>query len=65
MTLDLDAASKRLLKMHLLHRGLNKRIAKALRVDPSYVSKVASGIRSNAAIMEEILRELRAIQNSK
>jgi transcriptional regulator with XRE-family HTH domain len=65
MTLELDAASKRLLKNHLLHRGLNNRIAKRFGVDPSYVSKVACGHRANVEIMEEILRELRAIQNSK
>jgi hypothetical protein len=65
MTLELDAASKKLLKTHLLHRGLNKRITKRLQLDPSYVSKVVRGYRANTAIMEEILRELRKISQTK
>ena len=63
--MTLDAASKKLLKMHLLHRGLNNRIAKTLRVDPSYVSKVACGHRANVEIMDEIILELRRIQRTK
>ena len=65
VTLELDPATQRLLKMHALHRGMNKRIAKRLRVDASYVSKVAGGSRNNAEILEEIMKELRKIQQTK
>jgi hypothetical protein len=41
-----------LLKRHLLHRGIYIRIAKKMRVDASYVSRVASGERKSAKVKE-------------
>src|SRR5271169_1718333 len=42
-------------------RGLYARVARKLRVDPSYVSRVARGERQSARIEKAIRRELRNI----
>jgi hypothetical protein len=44
-----------------LIRGLYGRVAKQLKVDPSYVSRVARGERQSAAIEASLERELRRI----
>jgi len=50
-----------LLKLHRRHEGLYRRIASKLRVDPSYVSRVASGNRASEVIMRALLEELKDI----
>lgn len=42
-------------------RGLYARVARKLRVDPSYVSRVARGERNSARVEKAIQRELRNI----
>ena len=42
-------------------RGLYARVARKLRVDPSYVSRVARGQRQSARIEKALRRELRSI----
>ncbi len=44
-----------------LIRGLYGRVAKQLKVDPSYVSRVARGERQSEAIEASLERELRRI----
>jgi len=44
-----------------LIRGLYGRVAKQLKVDPSYVSRVARGERQSGAIEAALERELRRI----
>ena len=47
-----------LLRSYKLQRGLYARVAKSLGVDPSYVSRVASGKRHSDRIERAVLREL-------
>jgi len=42
-------------------RGLYGRVARQLRLDPSYVSRVARGERKSAAIESALEREMRRI----
>ncbi len=42
-------------------RGLYARVARRLRVDPSYVSRVARGERQSARIEKALRREIRSI----
>jgi hypothetical protein len=53
-----------LLKRHLLHRGIYFRIAKKMRVDASYVSRVASGERKSAKVERAVIVELKRIEAS-
>jgi hypothetical protein len=54
--------TQRLLELHSrLHLGLNERVAKRLRVSPSYVSLVARGKRTNERIMAELVKELQRL----
>jgi hypothetical protein len=46
-----------------LIRGLYGRVAKQLRVDPSYVSRVARGERQSDVIEASLERELRRIMS--
>lgn len=46
-----------------LIRGLYGRVAKQLKVDPSYVSRVARGERQSDAIEASLERELRRIMS--
>jgi len=48
----------RLLKIYAIQRGLFSRIAKRLKVDPSYVSRVANGQRKSERIRHAIEAEL-------
>ncbi len=47
-----------LLKSYKLQKGLYARVAKSLGVDPSYVSRVASGERHSDRVKRAMLREL-------
>jgi hypothetical protein len=51
-----------LLKRHLLHRGIYVRVAKKMRVDASYVSRVASGERNSAKVERAVVVELERIE---
>ena len=53
------------LKWHRLHLGLYARVAKRLRVNPSYVSRVARGKRQSDDVRKALLTELSRIRESK
>jgi hypothetical protein len=53
---------RRLLRKHRLQRGVYLRVAKRLGVDPSYVSKVASGKIISLEIYRALLKELQRIE---
>jgi hypothetical protein len=40
------------------------RVARKLRITPSYVSKVATGARQNEKVMQALLRELHRIESA-
>jgi transcriptional regulator with XRE-family HTH domain len=49
------------LKWHRLHLGLYARVAKRLRLNPSYVSRVARGKRQSDDVRKALLQELSRI----
>ena len=51
-----------LLENHQLHLGLFKRISQRLGVDPSYVSRVASGSRTSESVMRILVDELNTLR---
>ncbi len=53
-----------IIKGHMLHLGLyrHRRVANKLEVDPSYVSRVATGKRKNLKVRRALLDELRKLQ---
>jgi transcriptional regulator with XRE-family HTH domain len=53
---------RKLLRKHRLHDGVYVRVAKRLRVHPSYVSKVASGRTVSLEIYRALLKELQRIE---
>jgi transcriptional regulator with XRE-family HTH domain len=53
------------LQAYLSQRGLFSRVAKKLGIDPSYVSRVANGHRSNDAIEKAIETELNKVRSIK
>jgi hypothetical protein len=53
------------LQVYFSQRGLFSRVAKKLGIDPSYVSRVANGHRSNDEIEKAIETELKKIRSSK
>ena len=53
--------TEELLRRHRLHEGLFARVAKKLRVNPSYVSRVVRGQRQSERIMAAVVAELRRI----
>jgi hypothetical protein len=53
---------RQLLRKHHLHDGVYVRVAKRLGVDPSYVSKVASGKIISLEIHRALLKELKRIK---
>lgn len=52
------------IQAYALQRGLFSRVAKKLGVDPSYVSRVANGYRTNKRIMRVIEAELNKIDGA-
>jgi DNA-binding transcriptional regulator YdaS (Cro superfamily) len=52
-----------LLKAHRLHSGVYRRVADQLGVNPSYVSRVATGQRKGPKVRRVLLEELRKIQS--
>jgi hypothetical protein len=60
---QISEEDQRLLELHSRrHLGLDERVAKRLRVSPSYVSLVARGKRRNEVIMAELLKELTEVE---
>ena len=53
---------KALIKAHRLHAGVYRRVADKLGVNPSYVSRVATGKRKGVRVESALLAELRKIQ---
>jgi transcriptional regulator with XRE-family HTH domain len=53
------------LKWHRLHLGLYARVAKRLRVNPSYVSRVARGKRQSDDVKRALLQGLARISQLK
>jgi hypothetical protein len=53
---------KALIKAHRLHSGVYRRVADKLKVNPSYVSRVATGKRKGVRVRSALLAELRKIQ---
>lgn len=53
---------KALLRWHKLHAGVYARVARQMSVDPSYVSRVASGKRQSEQIERALLSEIMRIQ---
>jgi hypothetical protein len=51
-----------IIKRHMLHLGLYRRVANKLEVDPSYVSRVATGKRKNLKVRRALMDELRKLQ---
>jgi hypothetical protein len=61
---DVDLNKKRaLLKWHKLHTGVYDRVARKLKVHPSYVSKVIAGMRTSDKIERAVVEELDRIKN--
>ena len=58
----LQLNTEELLRRHRLHEGLYARVAKKLKVDASYVSRVAEGERQSEKILTGIVEELRRIE---
>ena len=58
------AREKALIRRHHLHLGLYERIARRLRIDRSYVSRVATGQRDNQEILAALIKELKRIERS-
>jgi hypothetical protein len=56
------ADGKSLLAWHRLHEGVYARVARAMGVDASYVSRVASGQRQSEKVEHALLSELERIQ---
>jgi hypothetical protein len=54
--------TEELLRRHRLHEGLYARVAKKLRLHPSYVSRVLKGERKSDRIMSAVITELRRIE---
>jgi hypothetical protein len=50
-----------LLEWHLLHRGVYARVARKLKIDASYVSRVAAGDREAPRIRKALVSELERI----
>jgi transcriptional regulator with XRE-family HTH domain len=56
---------KMTLDSHVTQRGLFARVARKLRIDPSYVSRVANGKRNNERISQSIAAELSKTKHQK
>jgi hypothetical protein len=55
---------KALLRAHMLHAGLYRRIAVKLGLHESLVSRVARGERNQPEVRRALLEELRRIQDT-
>jgi hypothetical protein len=57
-----DAKMKALFRWHKLHIGVYARVAKVLKVDSSYVSRVANGKRQSVVVRHALAHELSKIR---
>jgi transcriptional regulator with XRE-family HTH domain len=64
MNRDAGNPTTKLLRRAALFRGIYSRVAKQLGVDPSYVSRVARGERSNADVEAALVREVQRLDSS-
>jgi hypothetical protein len=55
---------KMTLRAYVTQRGLFARVARKLRIDPSYVSRVANGKRQNDRISQAIEAELNEMRTA-
>ena len=51
-----------LLRRHRLYAGVYAKVARKLRIDASYVSRVAKGERTSDRVLRAILDELQRIE---
>ena len=65
MDRDATNASTKLLRRAALFRGLYARVAKQMGVDPSYVSRVARGQRTNADIENALIAEVQRLDSTE
>ena len=56
------ATAQQLLKWHRQHQGIYARVARRLEVDPSFVSRVATGERKSDTISHALVSEIQRIQ---
>ena len=56
---------KQTLRAYVTKRGLFARVARKLRIDPSYVSRVANGKRQNDRISQAIEADLNKMRTAK
>jgi hypothetical protein len=56
---------ERRLRWHRRFDGIYFRVAKRLRVDPSYVSRVAKGTRNSTNIVQALEAELKRLEKLK
>ncbi len=47
-----------------LYRGIYSRVARQLKIDPSYVSRVARGERRSDKVEAALLKEMKKIEKS-
>ena len=60
-----DAKARRdelLLHLHRQHVGVYRRVASRLKLDPSFISRVAKGTRKNETVRRILIEELSAIR---
>ena len=53
------------LRWHRLFSGMLARIARQLRVDPSYVCRVANGKRNSGKVMQALETEMKRLEKLK
>ena len=53
------------LRWHWLFEGIYTRVARQLRVDPSYVCRVANGKRSSEKVMRALEVEMKRLEKLK
>ena len=53
------------LRWHWLFEGIYTRVARQLRVDPSYVCRVANGQRKSEQIIQALEGEMRRLEKLK
>ena len=54
--------AEEMLRVHREHAGVYRRVANRLKVDPSFVSRVARGARQNEDVQRALIEELSALQ---
>lgn len=57
-----NSSMSSMLVRHTLYRGIYSRVARALGVDRSYVSRVANGQRRSAKVEKALLKEIKRVE---